>query len=216
MSRDRDPVSKTSLVLQSVQIKVFGRRQDPAGSCLMSSWAARALGSAKAKPHQELSSEALFPWTAACVSQHRTMLHTGTLHDARTFSISQYSSFELMWSAESSWRSSFPDTDFHCKVLWYLWNRNVLASLTAYKISTITSNAIKLAFSLVWAQFTWGHWSKARLYLCLCIAHSGDQGKKNHTLVMCWILQGMKITTHSVQHTLCVASSVLCSYTWTL
>lgn len=54
-------MSKTSLVLQAVQINIFGRRQDPVGSCLMSTWAARALGSGKAKPHQELSSEALFP-----------------------------------------------------------------------------------------------------------------------------------------------------------
>lgn len=142
----------------------------------------RTLGSVKAKPHKELSGEALFLWTAVCVSQYRTRLHTGTLHDAGIFSISQSSSFELMWSAESSCRNCFPDTEFHCKVLWYLWNRNVVANLTAFKISTITSNAIKLAFSLLWAQLTWGHWSKARLYLCLCIAHSGDQGKKSHSI----------------------------------
>lgn len=116
---------------------------------------------------------------------------------------------KLIWSAESSRRNYIQDTEFHCKVLRYLWNRNVLASLTAFKISTITSNAIKLAFSLLWEQFTWGHWSKARFYLCLCIAHSGGQGKNHTPLVMCWILQGMKITTHSTQMCRFPACSVL-------
>lgn len=116
-----------------------------------------------------------------------------------------------MWSTESSWRNCFPDREFLYKILPYLWNGNVVGSLTAFEISTITSNAIKLAFSLLWAQFTWGHWSKASSYLCLYIACSGDEGRNHASLVMCLILCGMKNTTRTAQ-TWCLAAFMLMLY----
>lgn len=182
----------------------------------MSTWAARAPASVKANHTNSFSVRTCF-WELWFVSVRiRPGFTLGILHYAETFFISQHSSFELMWSTESSWRNCFPHTEFLCKVLWYLWNRNVVASLTAFEISTITSNAIKLAFSLFWAQFTWGHWSKASSYLCLYIAHSGDEGRNHTSLVMCLILHSMKITTQSAQTWCLPASTPLCSYPYAL
>lgn len=77
--RNRELVSKASLLLQSIQVNVSGRKQDPPGSYLMSTCTARTPASVKAKPHQQLFSEVMFLGAVGFIHQYRTGLHTGNV-----------------------------------------------------------------------------------------------------------------------------------------
>lgn len=171
----------------------------------------------ESKPHQQLFSEDLFLGTVVCISQYKTRLHTG--HITLCWNIFYFPT-QLFWINVVNWvllEKLLPTYRVPLQgPLVSVKNRNVVASLTAFEISTVTSNAIKLAFSLFWAQFTWGHWSKASSYLCLYIAHSGDEGRNHTSLVMCLILHSMKITTQSAQTWCLPASTPLCSYPYAL